>query len=292
MAIGDIRAGYMGYANIAGANAIRFSDANLAVRQEVNAPDLVMGNFNRMAYVYGPAQVDGSISGPVTENFAAGGTSSVWGWATTRDACGLLTANTVDLYYFCGSATGSEAARSFGEMYVNSVTFSCSAGDIAQFSIDVLGAGDPTPPAWIPGSSGVSGAAEEKLLTWDGIDLTVSGPNAPTSTVYSNFEFTLSNNLEPVYAMHSTANYYPFDVVPGLRTISGSLSAYNVPSGTDGAYGYDDPLNAASSRGTVSFSIGALTIECYVKFHRVEPTASVGPIVSTIAFTGVGEQSF
>ena len=292
MAIGNIRAGYMGYADIPGVGELRFSDANIAVRQEVNAPDLVMGNWNRMAYVYGPAQVDGTISGPVTENFASGGSSSVWNWAVDRDDCGLLTANTVDLYYFCGSATGSEAARSFGEMYVNSITFSASAGDIAQFSIDVLGAGDPTPPAWIGGSSGKTGAVEEKLLTWDALSVTVGGTNAPSSTVYSNFEFTLSNNVEPVYAIHSSANYYPFDLVPGLRTITGSISSYNVPSGTDGADGYSDAENAASALGTVQFVIGGLTIDCNVKFHRVEPTSSVGPIISTVAFTGVGTQTF
>jgi len=292
MAIGDIRAGYMGYANIAGTNELRFSDANISVKQEVNAPDLIMGNFNRMAYVYGPAQVDGSISGPVTESFASSGAGSVWNWAVDRDACGLLGAKTVDLYYFCGSATGSESARSFGEMYVNSITFSASAGDIAQFSIDVLGAGDPTPPAWIGGSSGVTGAAAEKLLTWDALSVTCTGTNAPSSTVYSNFEFTLSNNVEPVYAIHSSANYYPFDLVPGLRTITGSISAYNVPSNTDGADGYSDAENAASATGTVTFGIGGLTIVANVKFHRVEPTSSVGPIISTVAFTGVGTQAF
>jgi hypothetical protein len=35
-----------------------------------------------------------------------------------------------------------------------------------------------------------------------------------------------------------------------------------------------------------------LTIVANVKFHRVEPTSSVGPIISTVAFTGVGTQAF
>lgn len=289
MAVGDINAGYMGYAVING-QYTRFSDANLAVRQEVLAPDLIMGNYNRMAYVYGPASVDGSISGPITENFSTG-VGNILDWAVERVNCGRLNAHDVDLYYFCNTDTGG--SRSFSDLYVNSLNISCTAGDLANFSIDLVGAGPSDQITWGTGLGSTVDAAtmpEEKLLTWDALSLTASGDNAPNSDYYSAFDFTISNNVEPVYALHSTdSDYFPFDLIPGLRTITGTLSAYNVPTTSSGAENYsDDPHNAAGTRGTIVFNIGTATVTIECKFHRVEPTSSVGPIISTVGFTGLG----
>ena len=90
--------------------------------------------------------------------------------------------------------------------------------------------------------------------------------------------------------VNSTADYFPFDIVPGLRTITGSLSVYNIPK-VDGVTGYNTPAWAAANTATLTFTIAGTDYEFKCRFHRVEPTSSVGPIISTVAFTGVGAQT-
>ena len=53
---------------------------------------------------------------------------------------------------------------------------------------------------------------------------------------------------------------------------------------------YDD--FEAADTGTVEFNVGPdITVTLNVQWHRVEPTASVGPIISTVGFTGVTTQT-
>ena len=42
--------GYKGIANIESIGLVRFADANLAVRQAIDARDLIMGDWDRDAY--------------------------------------------------------------------------------------------------------------------------------------------------------------------------------------------------------------------------------------------------
>ena len=277
-----VHPGYMGYAQIGGfSNAVRFTDANIAAKQDINIPDLVMGHWNRNAYTYNAIDVSGSISGPVTETFADGD-DSLWGWGWNRGDCGELEGNDVTLFYFCGENGGK--SRNFGDLYVNSLSFSCSAGDLAQFSLDVTG---KAASDW--GGYGGPQTHEEKLVTWDHVGVTVTNEQHQTfgEDAFSSFEFTINNNLEVVYAIHETANYFPFDIVPGLRTITGSLSVYNIP-GSEGANAYT--AFQADGYGRITFNVGGGEQSANVRFHRVEPTLSASPIISTVGFTGVGNQ--
>ena len=283
----SINPGYMGYAKI-GEGIVRFQDANITVRQEINAPEIVMGNYDRVVYTYATAEVGGSISGPVTENFSSDAAGGIWEWATQRDqTCGGLESNSVDLYYFCGNGGKS---RSFQNMFVNSLNFSCSAGDIAQFSLDVLGKGPSSDITW--GEYGTKQDLVEKLVTWDVVSVGVSLPDFEgdfDQDAFSSFDLTISNNLETVYAIHENADYFPFDIVPGVRSVSGSLSVYNIPE-VNGADDYG--AFEADQIGTMTFDIGSGTLTAKVQFHRVEPSLSTGPIISTVGFTGVGIQGF
>jgi hypothetical protein len=172
-------------------------------------------------------------------------------------------------------------------MLVNSLNFTCAAGDIANFSIDIMGS---SAGAWqVQDPPHFTDA--EKLITWDKVNVQVggTGPGASvlTSVNYSNFDFTIGNNLEMVYALNQ-ANLFPFEIVPGLRTITGSLSVYNTPE-VDGVDRWDDYL--ASNFSSIVFDVGGLTITMQVQFHRVEPASATGPIISTVGFTGVGHQT-
>ena len=301
--MGNVYPGYRGYANIAALtpnNNVRFGDASVTARQEINAPDIIMGDWDHDAYVFGPIEVGGSISGPVTQTFVGSGGTGLWAWGVKRNGtCGTLTDSTVTLHYYCG---GTDArAREFTGMLVNSLNFSCATGDIAQFSIDILGSGLTGTDGWLtqdpPLNLGISGGtfASEKLITWDkvGVSITAgSDSNIPsgaslTNLAYSNFDFTIANNLETVYSLGQT-DLFPFEIVPGLRTITGSISVYNTPE-FDGQTAWDNYI--AANVSTISFDIGGLAIDMKVRFHRVEPASSVGPIISTVGFTGVTHQT-
>ena len=284
----NVFAGYRGAANIGAIGAVRFADASITARQEINAPDLIMGDWDHDAYVFGPIEVGGTISGPVTETFVAGGAGGgLWDWSCKRNGdCGTLNDDTVDLYYYCDEGGSGLNSRSFSGMFVNTLNFSVAAGDVAQFSIDVMGklAGpwsSATPP---------QNTTSEKLMTWDMCNVTIAGGSEftpPAKIAYSNFDFTVSNNLQTVYSL-GQPNLFPYEIVPGLRTITGSISVYNTPQ-ANGADAWTDYV--ASGVSTITFSIGTLSIDMFVRFHRVEPASSVGPIISTIGFTGVTHQT-
>lgn len=285
--MGNVYPGYRGLADIAAVGQVRFADAGITARQEINAPDLIMGDWDHDAYVYGPIEVGGTISGPVTETFVSGsGGGGLWDWGVKRNGtCGTLTDSDITLYYYCG---GSDSrARTFSGMLVNSLNFSCAAGDIAQFSIDILGS---SAGAWLS-SDPPHFTDSEKLITWDKVGVSLTGGDdnftPPANIAFSNFDFTISNNLETVYSL-GQPNLFPFEIVPGLRGITGSISVYNTPE-ADGVDTWDDYL--ASGTGTITFDIGGLSIDMKVRFHRIEPASSVGPIISSIGFTGVTHQT-
>jgi len=201
----------------------------------------------------------------------------------------LLTAANTTLYYYCG---GSDyRARQFLNMYVNTLGFSCAAGDIAQFNIDIMGSGLGPNNGWL-NSDPPHFTTAEKLITWDRVTLSITpGPNPeftpPVNIAYSNFDFSIANNLQVVYSL-GQANLFPFEIVPGLRTITGSISVYNTPR-ADGKDRWIDYLAADVS--TINFNIGGLTLSMKVRFHRIEPASSVSPIISTIGIVGVTHQT-
>jgi len=289
--MGNVYPGYRGLADIAAVGNVRFADAGITARQEVNAPDLIMGDWDHDAYVYGPIEVGGTISGPVTETFVSGAAGGgLWDWGVKRNGdCGTLTESDVTLYYYCGGS--DQRGRIFTDMLVNSLNFSCSAGDIAQFSIDILGKGVGANNGWIS-TDPPHFTTAEKLITWDKVNVTIttvgdSDFTLPANIAYSNFDFTIANNLETVYSL-GQADLFPFEIVPGLRGITGSISVYNTPE-SNGADKWDDYL--AANVGNITFDIGGLSLDMKVRFHRVEPASSTGPIISSIGFTGVSHQT-
>ena len=205
------------------ASQVRFADAGITARQEVNAPDIIMGDWDHDAYVYGPIEVGGSISGPVTETFVGAGGTGLWDWGVKRIGnCGTLSDSEVTLYYYCGGTASN--GRTFTGMLVNSLNFSCAAGDIAQFSLDILGSGVGANNGWISsGSATPHFTTAEKLITWDKVGVTITSVGdsdfvLPANIAYSNFDFTIANNLETVYSLGQT-DLFPFEIVPGLREL-------------------------------------------------------------------------
>lgn len=121
----DVYAGYRGLIDIAEVGEVRFQDASITAKQSVEAPDLIMGDWDHDAYVYGKIEVGGSVSGPVTDTFVGGAAAGdgLWGWGVARETpCGLLTPSDFDLYYYCGGSSNNY--RQFTGMYCNTLGFS------------------------------------------------------------------------------------------------------------------------------------------------------------------------
>lgn len=289
-----VHAGYRGYATIGGTK-IRFADANIAVKQEVRTEAMVMGHHDQgAAYVFGPITVEGSISGPMTEGFITAATSTL-DWACKRDSCGLLTKKDVVLEYYCDTgslAGGGLRSRTFTDLYVNNFTMSCASGDIVNFTFDVLGR---TASDWGTSPSTVNSTVE-KLVTWDKVTITITAPGSgseiasggTTNIAWSNFDITVANNLETAYSL-GQSNLFPFAIVPGMRTITGTLTGYDIP-GMIGRDKWDD--YTATPYSTLAINLpNSTSLTTFVRFHRVEPTLNSGMITSTVGFTGVGVQT-
>jgi hypothetical protein len=292
----NVYAGYRGLANVFGIGPVRFSDASISAKQTVEAPDLIGGDWDKDAYYYGKIEVGGSMSGPVTETFMGGGGTGLLQWGLTRTGtCGTLSSNDVTLYYYCGG--GENNSRQFKNMYINTLGFSCSAGDAAQFTLDFMGTrAEPwaqvDPPDYTTFAYPV-----EKILTWDKVTVSIisgagdtighsDSPTNPTNLDYSNFDFSISNNLTAVYSL-GQGDLFPAAIVPGIRTITGSLSVYNTPD----ALGFDTwDEYIATGVSTINFNIGSIPISMKVRFFRIEPTSSVGPVISTLGYIGVSHQ--
>lgn len=295
----SVNPGYRGLIDLGGGgNYLRFSDASVAARQTVNIPDLIMGDHDHDAFNYGPIEVGGTIGGPMGEIFLAGGASSAWNWAVKRSSpCGELAAKDITLYYYCTGGADLNA-RTFTGMKVNSFGFSCAAGDVATFSLDVMA---KSAGSWsnVPVPSFLSA---EKLITWDKVSVQIGNTTpgdqgAMTNIGFSNFDFTVANNLTPVYAIADLSslgyapNLFPVDIVNGLRTITGTLSVYNTPQFN--GYDYWDDYTGFPTGGVsnLTFNIGTLSVTMMVRFHRLEAASSVTPIISTVGFSGVGSQA-
>jgi len=273
-AFGNIHAGYMGLATIGGSSNVRFDSANIAVMQEVEAPDLIMGDYDHDAYVYGKITVGGSISGPITENSG----NSLWEWASQRGSCGELTEKDVAITYYCG------VGKTLSGVVVGSYGLSCQAGEVAQFNMEVAG------KAASSGGGPGTFTDAEKLVTWDKVNLTASGGGADFSNIdWSSFDFNLNNNVENAYALNS-GDLFPAKVIGGLRTFSGTITGYDIP-GANGFDSWDD--YSAGDTGTLGITMpGGISISVAVRWHRVVPQSSVGVMTSTVGFSGVTHQNF
>lgn len=279
----SINAGYMGLAQIGGAT-LRFSDASISAKQEVVIPDLVMGDYDHDSWYYGPISIDGSISGPIDEAFSG----DIWTWATSRGSCGELTDQELIISYFC-SQGGTNGLR-VPQALANTLTINATAGDVANFSVDVIGSGkDGNDPEF--GNQTLSDTDTRRLVTWDKLGLTITGNDGIvfTDEVISAFEISIANNVTPAYSLGS-GTLWPTELIAGIRTITGSITVYNIPAGPFDMVSWDN--YSTNSIGTVSFNLGTGgTKSVNVRWHRISPTATPGPVTATMAFSGVGHQT-
>jgi hypothetical protein len=278
-----IKPGFRGYAEIDGTNnKLRFNSFGVNATQDVEAPDMVMGDDTHDAWAYGKIDVAGSISGPVTESTGAF-IDALEANLVEEDGA------TINVKYYDGYT------RTFTGVRLNSYSFNVSAGEVVQFTIDLIGITVEDGPADMQGYT-----KGEKLVTWDKSSIRVGDlhfdengePNYTALGFYNglqSFSFTASNNFQRQFVLGRSDLFG--DLVEGMKDVTGNIVSYQdkaseantIASGVnywdeyDGDYAYP-----------ISFYIGDnLIVSATVRFSRGTSELSTGPVVTTMAFKGV-----
>jgi len=232
-------------------NPFFITGSSLNPVQELNVPELVQGRYTPYLWNWGKIETGGNVTGPVFEGAAGMGSGGMFQWAAQRST--MLDHMTrkdleVDIAYYKG------VGRKFTNVSINSFEVTVTAGDVANFTVDFMGAGS----AGAGGSaaydlSGSAGSAT-RLVTWDICSFTGYGG----SGAIQGFNFTLANNLQRAYAVGAPhgEGYAPFDVVAGIQKLTGTLTVYagEAPGMNDSA----DNWGTSTAAGTTcSFIIGS-----------------------------------
>ena len=273
-----ITPGFTGYAK-ADTNYLRFNSCSVNALQEVEAPDMVMGDYTHNAWAYGKIEVGGQISGPLTESTMA---FINYVWAGNRN---------IDIKYYGGFR------RRFTGMWVNSITINITAGEVVQFTADFIGKGWSTTAA---GTMSVY-TNPEKLVTWDKCSLfrgaqSSSDFSAATHEIQhlQSFSMTISNNITRQFAIKASDLYG--NLVRGMSAVTGSLVNYELKS-AEGFLGGSTQTGEGAEHWNayendayypIKFSVGGYDVRATVVFHRASSELSVGPVMTTIGFTGIG----
>ena len=274
-----IHMGYMGSATI-GTTKVMITSSSLNPAQAIEAPELVMGDFNKRGVNYGKIEVGGNIAGPVAEDSITDLVTKVETRVTDGDK--LSNEDDIEIFYY------KLAGRKFTDCQINSLQISVTAGDVAQFTVDFMGLKAET-------LSGTANIADcQKLVTWDKCTCTGAFP----VTQVQSYTFTYGNALQRIYKIASSEqDLFPAEILAGIRDITGSLSFYAEnaidtdlavwPTGKFGADKWDD---YEATTDSVSFTCGPVTIGAKVMYSRGEANAQTGPMIYTVNFVGVCEQ--
>lgn len=264
------RMGYMGSATINNV-PVYLTGSSLNPVQQINAPDVVQGNVIKRVWNWSKVEVGGNCTGPLAQ-----GMSSIWGFATSRvdDRPNPPGGMPVVITYIQGGT------RSFSGVHINTMEVSVTAGEVAQFSIDFLGAGYEG--AGSGGATVTSGCVV--LVTWDQCSGSVEG--AGTENAVQAMSLNVNNNLERLYRLDQD-NMNAYVVLGGFKEITGSVSYY--ADGPPGE-GTASIQNCAQDMGDVSLTFGT---KCgsgpgysgRAAIQRAEASATTGPGIYTYNFT-------
>jgi len=280
-----IKPGFRGYAEIHDATPrkrLRFNTCSLNAVQEIEAPDMVMGDDTHDAWAYGKIEVGGTISGPVTEST---------GQFIDELEANLEDGVQIDVKYYDSTFT-----RGFTGCRLNSFTFNVSAGEVVNFSLDIIGVRKlDTGPVMTTGFT-----KGEKLVTWDKASIRIGSlktdDDPDWSTIYDTltfqtglqaFTFTASNNITRQFILGESDLFG--NLVKGMKSVTGSISSYVLKSseGLGAGVNYWDQYEGDQAY-PIRFDIGSdLRVTAAVRFHRGTTELGVGPVITQIGFTGV-----
>lgn len=168
-------------------------------------------------------------------------------------------------------------ARTFTECRINQFSFSVTAGDIVNISVDIL--------AKKMENRGTVSETEEvqKLITWDKV--MVSG-NDLGGDVVQSINFNVNNNAKNIYTNVSGstgtpgAEFLPHDIRLGMQEVSGTVSIYNNRM--------VDFLDSNTTNQSLTISAGDdFNANLSVVYYPTQISAVVGPVIVSIPFIGV-----
>jgi len=246
----------------AGANAVGgWSNAKKGLGIGSGGGSTGAQNIQKRIYRYSPAIARASFSGPVPAN----------GFDSLLAAAVNGTNVDANMTFWSQQALNATVKKA----KVSTLSISIKAGEVAQFSAELVGAEYGT------SSSANSSAADcQKLCTWDVCTVTATGI---TSDI-SSFDITISNPTIPIYTAKWTTDSYTNGMMPqkirlGIQEVTGTLGIYGPTS---------SPANRA---GTIDFKLNGGGKKLHVIFNTPTDTGSGGPYIRSLSFVGANDQS-
>ena len=178
----------------------------------------------------------------------------------------------LDFQYHRG---GGQSSRKFSNCRVNQFSFSCTAGDTVNISVDVFAKDIDE-----GGGSVSSYQTAEKLITWDKVVVSASGVDS--SSGVQGLEFTINNNLKNVYTTNApgTLNaFMPYDIRVGMQEVTGSISVYDIPGNTI--------LDHTTGSKTMSLTVASFSTNIEVVYEPQQTGGTLGPVITSVPFVGV-----
>ena len=220
------------------------SGGSLNPVQEINAPDnLIQGQVVKHVANYGKVEIGGNIQAPIDENHKSL-FNSAWFRQGSSGAAGQFPdrmkdqAIIVKISYY---RAASNNARIFNNLAIATYEVSVTAGDVATFTAEFMGASNYAGGVLTPAlniDTFNSPAPATKLVTWDRCKFQMTGINMAVQS----FTFSVNNNLTRVYKVRSSnsvaqandpaATLYPTELVAGFRDLTGTVVAFAGDAGT------------------------------------------------------------
>jgi hypothetical protein len=286
-----LKGGYLGLCEIDGLK-IRVTSFSVNVTQEVQFYDHIYGL--RDGYPAPPSGSPPTAIGLKTKGDVGALNVQKYTWRpgvkivsgnisfpATNDSLQLLfnlvkTGDDFDMQF---NYSCDDTMRKFKYCKINSFSFSVTAGDILQISVDVIG-------RYMEESTGTNTYEDaEKLITWDNVVVTTNSGDPVQS-----FNFTVNNNCIPIYTAGNnvTDNLFPKVIRVGMQDVTGVLVYYVkgiAYKDLDKNTGFDEiKIFIEGECSDPNFRE-----ELCVIYKPIERASNIGALLHTLPFVGVGK---
>ena len=266
--------GYARFSGVQGANLlIRARSSSLKVTQNIEAPDVIDGRYDRTIYQLGPFETGGDLEFPAIYG-VKGGTGvdcnySPAGGLLAQAVCrsgetGLLQPFTTTLRY-----TNGANAFDYMNCIINTYKFSVAQKEIVSIALNMMATHRQSSSS--TGPPGPSETPVTRVVTWaDTVVQLTRGANKDVidGKFIRNFEVTFNNNTDRFYTLNGTL--YPQTIAPKKRDIKGQVKLM----GRDAAlsdWSFTN-INRCKEEQTVTFGYNVTdTLNCCGEFLVVLP---------------------
>jgi len=237
--------GWVGYAVLKFSESVQYllraTSMDLNLSQDIEKPDVIDGRMDPSTYRLGPLISEGTLELPVVadsgdigcptdvQTEAAALINAIWCWGTARNNVGRPAATAdMDLRY------ASQAAYTFTNSVVNTISFSVAQSEMVSWSINVYAQGRIVSPDYTttPPLPMDIALAPARVLTWNDCSVTgyggcdITGDYLFPSNQVRGFDFEANNNADRFFTLNGSL--YPMDVNFGKRDITGTVTLLGI----------------------------------------------------------------